>query len=283
VSVEDSAVFTEVMEHQLKNTDVLNLGVNGYGPVQEYLLLQEWFPKINPDIVIVVVYMRNDFDDNMGGDWLYPRPVADWDSGYSEVMIKPPPPQPSDTRIHESVLSLCRTSHFYSLLSKRLDVLIDKHTRDEDAEHQRSRLTPPELYLCRREQTPATRLLYRTMRVVLSTIAEYAAERNVPLVFVAAPSFLQVNDDLWFSTLEEFGEEAESYDASLPNSSLMQFARNSNLAMIDLLPILRTEVKRGNQVYNIEQQHWNVEGNRVVSDALLAYLRTAGLVDTVSD
>ena len=205
------------------------------------------------------------------------------DSDYSELMIKPPPPQASEERLHERVLSFCRKSHFYSLVSKRSNVLVERYTRDEEAEYERSRHTPPELYLCRREPTITTTLLYRTMGVLLRTIAQYVGEREVPVIFVAAPSFIQVDRDLWSSALEEFGEEAKDYDPSSPNTRLMRYAQNNNLLMIDLLPILRSEVNKGNEVYDPKQQHWNSEGNRVVADALLYYLKMAALVDTLSN
>jgi hypothetical protein len=282
VTVEDNEVFTEIMERQLENTAVLNFGVNGYGQAQECLLLQEWFPKINPDIVILVIYIRNDFDDNMGGDWLYPRPVTRWDKDYLELTIDPPPPAHAlEERIYERVLAFCKKSHFYSLLSKRLDVLVEKYTREEGSEYERSLRTPPELYLCRKLRTKTTRLLYRTMEVLLLTIAHYVQQQNVPIVFVIAPSFVQVDSDLWSSTLQEFDEEPKNYSRSLPNRRLMQFAKRNSLSMVDLLPILEAELGNGKETYNREQQHWNSEGNRAVADALLDYLKTAALVDTL--
>jgi hypothetical protein len=55
ISVKDSEVFTEVLEQRLKNTAVLNFGVNGYGQVQEYLLLQKWLRKIDLFVMILMI------------------------------------------------------------------------------------------------------------------------------------------------------------------------------------------------------------------------------------
>lgn len=280
VAVKDNEVFTEVMERQIENTAVLNFGVNGYGQAQEYLLLKEWFPKVNPDIVILVVYVRNDFDDNMGGHWVYPRPVARWDRDYSKLTIdEPPEPPSSEESIHERLLSFCRTSHFYSLLSERVEALVDKYSGEDESEYETSLDTPPELYLCRRQPTNATTLLYRTMEVLLLTIAQYVEERGVSMIFVIAPSFLQVDGNLWSSTLADFDEESRDYGRSIPNRRLMQFARDNNLSMIDLLPILQGELGKGRETYNLEQQHWNSDGNRLVADALLDYLEARALID----
>ena len=46
-----------------QNVEVLNLSVAGYGPDQEYLQLKKYAPRLEPDLIVVVLYPRNDFDD----------------------------------------------------------------------------------------------------------------------------------------------------------------------------------------------------------------------------
>ena len=55
----------------------MNYGVDGYGQVQELLLLDEIFQDVQPKVVVLLIYVRNDFDDNLGElDWIrrYARP-----------------------------------------------------------------------------------------------------------------------------------------------------------------------------------------------------------------
>jgi hypothetical protein len=70
LAVKDDEVFTELMERALPRTAVLNFGVNGFGPVQEYLLLQRWLDQVRPALVVVMIYVRNDFQDNVADDWM---------------------------------------------------------------------------------------------------------------------------------------------------------------------------------------------------------------------
>ena len=80
VSVKAPEVFTEVLEQQLNAISVMNFGVNGYGQVQELLLLRNWVDRVDPELVVLTVYVRNDFADNMGkGQWNYDKPVATWE------------------------------------------------------------------------------------------------------------------------------------------------------------------------------------------------------------
>lgn len=61
--VEQDERFTDKLQKELPNWDVLNLGVNGYGTDQEYLLVQKYFDHFQPDIIFLVV-CYNDRADN---------------------------------------------------------------------------------------------------------------------------------------------------------------------------------------------------------------------------
>ena len=99
------------------------------------------------------------------------------------------------------------------------------------------------------------------------------------MVFVIAPSFLQADAELWSSMLMEYDVDDEHYLPSLPNRRLMQFAEENDLAMLDLLPILESEVQKGRPVFDPKEQHWTSEGNLIVADALLDYLTSTALVE----
>jgi hypothetical protein len=286
IQVKDSEVFTEVLEQRLKNTSVLNFGVPGYGQIQEYLLLQKWLRKINPDLIILVIYISNDFNDNVGGYWNgsywnYPRPSASWSEEDRTLKINPPP-QPTKEATSEpfwKCFFFYRKSHCYTFLDRRIHFLITKFSQADQSEHKPSLYTPSELYLCRSQPSENTKLMYRTMEELLLRIAGYADEIGVPLVFAIATSMVQVEDELWSSTVLNYGGKLEDYIRTLPNDKLMQFAEKNNLLMIDLLPILQSEAKKGKTLYNRREGHWNSDGNRVVAGSLLGYLKAKSLIE----
>jgi hypothetical protein len=47
-----------------RHVEVLNFGVSGYGPAQEYLLLQRRVVLFHPNLVLLAVYVGNDVSDN---------------------------------------------------------------------------------------------------------------------------------------------------------------------------------------------------------------------------
>lgn len=63
--VEQSERLTEALQKLWPTWEVMNLGVSGYGTDQEYLLLQRWFDRLQPDVVLLVFSGDNDRDDNI--------------------------------------------------------------------------------------------------------------------------------------------------------------------------------------------------------------------------
>lgn len=58
-------IFVELLRYKLKEYELFNCGVSGYGTAQEYLLLLKYFDVISPDIVFLTICF-NDVYDNIG-------------------------------------------------------------------------------------------------------------------------------------------------------------------------------------------------------------------------
>jgi len=57
-------IFVELLRDKLKEYELFNCGVSGYGTAQEYLLLLKYFNTVSPDIVFLTICF-NDINDNM--------------------------------------------------------------------------------------------------------------------------------------------------------------------------------------------------------------------------
>jgi len=81
--------FSEILDNNLENCEIFNLGVSGYSTDQEYLLLKEYFHLINPDVVYLF-YHHNDWGGNSVNHIYngYYKPYFIYDSGTESIHLK---------------------------------------------------------------------------------------------------------------------------------------------------------------------------------------------------
>jgi lysophospholipase L1-like esterase len=87
--VDDGERFSEALERSTKDLEVLNLGVNAYGPDQELRLLELEGFRYAPDVVLWIVFLGNDLNDvRYARRFHYPRPYFSLDrsSGVGELV-----------------------------------------------------------------------------------------------------------------------------------------------------------------------------------------------------
>ena len=56
--------FSELLKPRIPDYKILAAGVSGFGTDQEYLLLQRLWPKVKPEVVVLMFCTANDRDDN---------------------------------------------------------------------------------------------------------------------------------------------------------------------------------------------------------------------------
>jgi len=271
IAVKHDEVFTEVMEQELENASVMNFGVSGYAQTQEYLILERFAKQFHPKLVFVVLYVRNDFLDNIGGYWLFPRPKAFIDpNGEVQILI---PMDAEDPKRHSMpMLELHRRMHLFHFVQNKWSNIRKGMKKPSGGVHRPAPGTPPELYLCKREFDEATELMFKTTEALIMKMDRFGKERNLPVVFVIAPTIYQVRRERWNSYLRTLGLDRNDYDPALPGKRLMKLAEKEGLSMLDLLPSLGAKRGQGEELYFSNEQHWNKHGNEVVAKLLLDFM-----------
>jgi hypothetical protein len=254
LAVEADQVFTRLLERRLAGTEVMNFGVNGYGQVQELLLLERWFDRVRPDAVVVLVYVRNDFLDNVDAQWTYARPTVSLD-GDGRLVMNPPPADARGAR--GSRWQIHRQSHLFALFDQSLDQALRRALPNAYPSAERT--------LCRTAPTAETDRQFAAMTRLIVDIDAFASGKGVPATFVLAPSHVQVYDDLWQAAV---GDDARACDRTLPNRRLMALAASRGLRMVDLLPAFVAAGRRDPALYYRYEQHWTPAGNALVADLL---------------
>lgn len=283
IAVKDKYVFTHVLEKNIKNVDVLNFGVNGYGQVQEYMLIKEVINNYQPDLIVLLIYLQNDFFDNMGYRWIsgLKSPSAKFDQNKKELILLPSPPCPQTSDKPASVM--IKNSYLIRFVKRRLNILATKmqpflgkvtqHQTQADTSGIAGSLSrPPEFVICEKRATPSVDKMFAIMEVMVLKINQLCQSNNIPVIFVLAPSSIQADNTMWESALKTFNKNPNDYERNLPNKRLSDFAQKNNLLFLDLLPRLESETLNGKVLYYKHEKHWNIFGNELVADEIKKYI-----------
>lgn len=81
--------FSEILDNNLENYQILNFGVSGYSTDQEFLLLKEYFHLVDPDLVYLL-YNHNDWYGNSVNHLYngYYKPYFILDSATYSIILK---------------------------------------------------------------------------------------------------------------------------------------------------------------------------------------------------
>jgi hypothetical protein len=275
--VEASEVFTELLRKNLGGSfSIRNYGVNGYGQVQELLLLDEILASQRPAMVLIVVYIRNDFDDNLGiFDWNlgYRRPYCRLlDNQHIEIeprVAKSSSAPESDPAARPALERAIVSTGVYRLFVRAFESAFPSRV----APH----LRPPELRYCKQKLDERERKALDLTTALLIEMNRKCRMQDCRFGVVVAPSLWQVQHPQWEQLLRDYRALARDYDHNLPNRLLAAFCREQGFPCLDLLPELETAAAAGETLYYPREQHWNKRGQERVAMAIQTWLTDSRL------
>jgi hypothetical protein len=258
---------TTLLETKLKNSEVLNFGVNGYGPIQYFLLLQKKAIHYSPDLVIMVIYIGNDLYDLLGiSTWIdgYARPKALIDDQGQLHITNIPVPISEKLRAMKQMKKRCKLpgSHFITFINKIISH--DKYAIDT---------APPELKLCKKNIDPDIKDAYRLMEVLLKEADNYCRNHGIKFMVAIAPTIVQACDYIyWKKIIQIYDLKSNDYDLDLPNKLLEKMCQKEGIPVIDLTPALKSRIDDGIIPYYLKNQHWNKEGEQLVAETIACFI-----------
>jgi hypothetical protein len=237
LAVEPNETFPNVLESLLIGEEVYNLGVQGYGPDQEFAAFIRYGLPLRPKRLILSLYPSNDF-----GDLLHNELVAVAPSGESLVKKHPNP--------IESVLPSTRLQMFAQLLLHKRFLSKEKEERLNEILFEDA----PSNDL-QREAERATML----MRLVLRDFRRVTNENTIEFLAIVIPSFDSI-------------EGARRHEHRSPLDELaVALCREEGIPVIDLDPIFRGW--SGEPLFIPADRHLSVAGHRLVAEQLTSKIR----------
>ena len=275
-SVPFDRIFAQQMESLMsarrgKEVEVLNLGVGGYGTLQQYLAFVEEGAKYAPDVVLLGFFTNNDLSDNSltisrtirreGSLRLRSRPFLDASAEWAVI----PPDYTAARQAFDrnrpkgsnfAPLRLIRRSALYGLLDDALQSNARGHEGDLSSDAYRA------VYLCHEpaEYLEAWQLTERILVKLATAVRASGAE----LVVFSVPSQIEMAPSL----------STEFCLADPPSSRrLPAILAKHQISYVDLLPAFREAHRRGTKLHWELDGHWTEDGHalaaRRISEALL--------------
>lgn len=248
--VEQSKGFTGALENELlKDVEVINAGIVGYGTTQEWLWFREEGLKYRPDLVILD-FCANDFEDDappaLTAGERYPRPwcvIKDGalvlknspvSSGFLAAKGNPPPPM-LDSQFY--VYRLLRFS-WHTFLKGLSEGKLSSNTESLNALASK-----------------------KVAEALFKEIGRLAKENGATFLVVIIP------------TAQEVRPSERDAPAAFPNlrtayHDALEVCRSNGLDYLDLGPSLAQAEDRGQHLYYDRDGHWNEVGHRIAAEAI---------------
>lgn len=263
VQVPFAETFTEELERQLNAGDattsyrVINAGVQGYGPVEELLLFRRLVEHVQPDLVLVSVFVGNDAEEALAS-----APKLD-------------PGRPAIEGLRESVVTqlrrIVRRSMVLQVLRLRVVAATDRFTTTTG---------PPEPPHQSYAADPAPRIArgMELTRDLLGQLKDEASAVGARTGILLMPARFQVDD-------EDYGRLREIVAAA--GGDLRRDAATERFAaavgaldvpQLDLLPALRAAVP-GPDLFFKENIHLTRHGHTIVGQAVARFIEDHALLD----
>jgi hypothetical protein len=240
-----------------------NAGVPGYGPCQAAALGTRLLETVHPRATLLAIFLGNDERDAARG------------TGFLEVRdgaLVPPGWRPSPLR--PFVHPLFESSHLVRFVRFSTPIVALERRLTGRGDDYRAALSD---VLLAAEPDPPAEIVAgdRAMASCLPELNGAASGRGAPLLAVLIPDWTEV-DSARLAADEAVVGRAR-LDPSRPIRRISELLDRAGIRYVDLTPVFRTAVARGERLYYEVDRHLNPNGHRLASEALIEPL--SGLLD----
>ena len=243
--------FGEQLEVGLNASDpthrwrVINGGVQGYGPVEEWLFYRHIASRFDPDIVLIVVSVATDA-------------IEAFDAK-AKLELGRVPDQTQIQRSRMQVRQIVRSSLVLQLVRLRFDQLYARTFAGTSERPLASYLEQPPSYFFDGLLAAERAFGY---------VTAHARKNSAKVAFVLMPARFQLRDEEYQSIAERAEKKVLRHAAS------EHFARTLSRLdepMLDLLPIF-SPLQDPQSLFFVGNSHLTARGHRVVAEALLDFM-----------
>jgi len=261
VQVQQAQTFCELLERQLNERGdpfrwrVINGGVQGYGPVQDWFFFDRIAAGFQPDLVLIVAFVGNDAIEAADS-------LSDLDAGRPL----------NDELPHLSRLRrIVRASVTLQSVRIRWDQLRGRLTTGTPERPLASYLTDP---------PPVIQTGLDVSRRAFSQVVSRAKAIGASTGIVLMPARFQVNDEDYRNLNTAVKEAGGVLDRNAASRRFQEALAPIGVPMIDMQPVLFAQPDRAGTFF-LRTVHLTPRGHEVVARALYDFLQSSGLASSV--
>lgn len=218
--------------------EVVNLGIPGTGPRQYLSMLIDEALPLGPDLVIVCVYVGNDF-----------------------LEAKPAPAPRS--YVVSLLRALWQLRHVEGRVIHGPAVYLDDDPTFSSEKYLELVAARSRIYTLRGGALEAALADALTF---LTRIRDVCRARGVDLFVLGIPDEVQLDPELQREVIRALAVGADAMDFRAPNAVMARELAGRGIAYLDLLPTFRESANR--RLYRLRDSHWNVAGNQRAAEAI---------------
>jgi hypothetical protein len=256
--VNDEETYAAVLSSSLGDTDVINLGVIGYGIDQMLLTVKGEALKYSPDLIIVA-FISDDIERSLVSFRDFAKPLFVLDPSRRLALVGAPVPPPAAWIANEP------------WKSKALDTLEILHS---DVRR---------LVGVRRAEA------FRLTWMLLKEMARVAGEAHTNILFVFEPSDTEIvlddrpdlvakGSEAYKSNSAYFASYARGI-ARFGEKLFVDFTEQERVASLNLAPIFRKHHRDGDTRID-KMGHWNKYGHALAAEKIARKIQSGGLLNT---
>lgn len=262
VNINDS--FQQILEEK-SNTEVINLGVSGYGTAQEYLTLEKEGIKYSPDRVIMIFALndvRNNYYELQKSDF---KPYFDIDeSGNIYLAKKPLEKSSSIIKIYNKLLKHSKLLKFMQLLViKKLDsdTVVKKITNIDNPEKINN--IPIDVFIYNKTYDKDFETAWKITEELIKKTKKLSEENNAEFILIT--NIADRNN-----IIEENKKYNLELDYNKPDIILNDICNKNKIKCIDLYQAIK-EFKNKNpetELFFKINGHLTKEGHKLIAEEI---------------
>ena len=274
-------IFTTVLERRLQDTapglEVINLGVSGWDPSEEFHLLKIYGSRFHPDAVMMNFFIGNDIMRRRGAFLEEPMVVAG-QSYYVHTVGN----WVHDTFGPDRWYLYHNLNYLFKMSSHRFRLPEDGETRNENETGFFKPFRTREAYLkdiderseiYLKEDTPLFDYHWNRTLATLNAMRLFLETRKVPLILVLLPAQEQLDRDLQRDLMNSLGTRPDQYDFEKPQRLLRAWGEQHHIMVVDLFPAFRREADPS-AFYFENDIHWTKAGHALAAKTLWPLLQS---------